>query len=133
MNEFEAAMGLCMLDEIKVVLSKRKEVYERYEKVLKDVVTLPKHNDYNTRNYGYFPIILKDETTLKKVQKALSEEGIFPRRYFYPSLDTLGYIEPKQYMPLSRDMSSRILALPMYSELSEQDQIKIIEIIKGIV
>jgi len=130
MNEFEAAMGLCMLDEMEVVLQKRKEVYERYEKALKDDVTLLKYSEHATRNYSYFPVILKDEAALKKVQKALNEKDIFPRRYFYPSLDTLGYIEPKQYMPISREISSKILCLPIYPGLSEVDQINIIMGIK---
>ena len=32
MNEFEAAMGLCMLDEIEIVTKARKKVFELYEK-----------------------------------------------------------------------------------------------------
>jgi len=73
---------------------------------------------------------LKDEKQPFKLQKALNKQNIFPRRYFYPSLDTLNYIESKQYAPVSRNISSRILALPMYSELEENNQAKIINIIK---
>jgi dTDP-4-amino-4,6-dideoxygalactose transaminase len=65
-------------------------------------------------------------------QKALNEKQIFPRRYFYPSLDTLSYIEPKQYSSISRDISNRILALPMYSGLEKDNQITIINIIKEV-
>jgi dTDP-4-amino-4,6-dideoxygalactose transaminase len=53
-----------------------------------------------------------------------------PRRYFYPSLDTLTYIEPKQEMLISRDISTRILCLPIYAELEKEIQKKIISIIK---
>ena len=130
MNEFEAAMGLCMLDEIDNISKKRKVVYDKYEKYLKGVVAFPLHNIYATQNYGYFPILLKDELQALKVQKILIENNIMPRRYFYPSLDTLSYIEPKQYMPISRDISSKILALPLYPTLSEADQNKIIQILK---
>ena len=130
MNEFEAAMGLCMLDEMENISKKRKIVYERYEKELKGLVEIPAQNPYSTQNYGYFPIVLKDEEQTLKIQKALNEKEIFPRRYFYPSLDTLNYIEPKQYSPLSRDISSRILVLPMYPELEEKDQMNIINTIK---
>ncbi len=131
MNEFEAAMGLCMLDEMENISKKRKIVYERYEKELKGLVDMPVNNPHSTQNYGYFTIVLKDEEQTLKVQKALNEKEIFPRRYFYPSLDTLNYIEPKQYSPLSRDISNRILALPMYPELSEDIQNKIIQLIKN--
>ena len=130
MNEFEAAMGLCMLDEMEEVSRSRKVIYERYEKELNGLVQFQAQNSQSTQNYGYFPIVLKDEEQTLKLQKALNEKQIFPRRYFFPSLDTLSYIEPKQFMPISREISSRILALPMYPELSEDEQTKIIKIIK---
>jgi dTDP-4-amino-4,6-dideoxygalactose transaminase len=130
MNEFEAAMGLCMLDEMEEVFKKRKAVYRRYKKELKGLVEMPVQNPSSTQNYGYFPIVLKDEKQTYKIQKALKAKEIFPRRYFYPSLDTLSYIEPKQYSPVSRNISNRILALPMYPELEESDQIDIIITIK---
>ncbi len=130
MNEFEAAMGLCLLDEMEEIFQKRKDVYERYEKELNGLVQFQNQNSYSTQNYGYFPIILKDEEQTLKVQKTLNEKQIFPRRYFYPSLDTLSYIEPKQFSPISRDISNRILALPMYPGLREDEQINIIDIIK---
>ena len=93
MNEFEAAMGLCMLDEMEIVLQKREIVCERYENELEGLVQFQERNSHSTNNYGYFPIILKDEDQTLKIQKALNKKQVFPRRYFFPSLDTLGYIE----------------------------------------
>jgi len=130
MNEFEAAMGLCMLDEMEEISQKRKEVYERYKKELEGLVQFQDQNLHSTQNYAYFPIVLKDKEQTLALQEALNKKQIFPRRYFYPSLDTLSYIKPKQYAPVSRDISSRILALPMYPELEEKEQAIIIETIK---
>jgi len=130
MNEFEAAMGLCMLDEIDVILEKRMEVGKRYEKSLKDYLEIPEKNKNSSQNYSYFPVIFKSEAQLLKVVKKLNENNVFPRRYFYPSLDTLKYIEPKQFMPISRNISRRILCLPIYPELEKKEQLKIIKIIK---
>lgn len=130
MNEFEAAMGLCILDELDTIKEKRKAVYEIYQKELKDRVDLQEQNKDATYNHSYFPIILRNEEETLKVQKALHETDIYPRRYFYPSIDTLSYIEPKQYMLNSRDISSRILCLPMYPDLMENEQKQIIKIIK---
>ena len=130
MNEFEAAMGLCLLDEMENISQKRKDIYERYQQALDGVVQFQEKNPHSTRNYSYIPIILKDEEQTLKIQKALNDKNIFPRRYFYPSLDTLDYIEPKQFMPNSRDISSRILCLPLYPGLTEDDQMKIIDTIK---
>jgi len=132
MNEFEAAMGLCMLDEIETIIAARKGVYKRYEETLKEMVTLPSWHKDASNNYGYFPILLEDEATVKKIQYAMHHQGISPRRYFYPSLDTLNYIEPKQLCPVSRDISERILCLPIFDGLPEQHQMQIIDIVQTI-
>ena len=132
MNEFEAAMGLCMLDEMQEIESKRKAIYEIYENELKDIVQFQKQNEYSSKNYSYFPIVFESEVELLRVQKALNEENIYPRRYFYPSLDTLDYIEPKQICEISRDISKRILCLPIYPQLENEMQDKIINIVKGV-
>lgn len=130
MNEFEAAMGLCVLDDIEEVKEKREVISENYRKELKDLIQFQEQNKNATENYSYFPIVFKSEEQLLKVQQALKEKQIFPRRYFYPSLDTLSYIEPKQECKISRDISKRILCLPIYAELENDVQKNIIKIVK---
>lgn len=132
MNEFEAAMGLCMLDEIENIEKQRERLYFTYKKELDGVVRFQQQNENSTLNYSYFPIILDSQEQTLKIQKALNSKDIFPRRYFYPSLDTLNYIEPKQFMPNSRDISERILCLPLYPELTKAEQMEIINIIKAV-
>ena len=133
MNEFEAAMGLLVLDEMEIIKEGRKAVYKLYQKEFEDCISYPKHNSNSTLNYSYFPIICESESSLEKIKKALNKNKIFPRRYFYPSLDTLDYIEPKQCCDISRDISKRILCLPMYPELKREEQLKIIKIVKEVV
>lgn len=130
MNEFEAAMGLCVLDDIEVIKESRKVIIEKYQKELNDLVVIQEQNVNATENYSYFPVVFKDEAELLRVQKALNEADINPRRYFYPSLDTLDYIEPKQVCKISRNISKKILCLPIYVELEQEIQEKIIKIIK---
>jgi dTDP-4-amino-4,6-dideoxygalactose transaminase len=131
MNEFEAAMGLCVLDDIEIIQTKREIVYNRYYTHLSLDVELQKKNKEASENFSYFPILLKDEKSVERVQEALQSEGINPRRYFYPSLDKLDYIVCKEPMKISRDISERILCLPLYADLSENDQMKIITIVKA--
>lgn len=126
MNEFEAAMGLCMLDEMKGVFSSRAIIHARYKKELNGLVTFQKINQLASPCYGYFPVIFESEEQRIRVQENLNKSEIFPRRYFFPSLDTLSYIEPKQASPISRDISGRILALPLYPGLTESEQTLII-------
>ncbi len=130
MNEMEAAMGLCILDDIEKIIYKRKLLYTNYKNKLKGFVKLQKQNPRASFNYGYFPVIFEDENQLKRVQKALNEKNIFPRRYFYPSLDSLSYIQPKQYCIVSRNIANRILCLPLHTYLTFKEQELIIQIIK---
>ena len=116
MNEFEAAMGLCVLDDIEEIKEKRKILIENYRRELKNLIQFQEQNQNATENYSYFPVIFKNEEQLLKVQKALNEKEIFPRRYFYPSLDTLTYIEPKQECQISRDISTRILFMQSWKK-----------------
>lgn len=130
MNEFEAAMGLCILDDIDDIKQKRKELVELYNQNLKDLVQFQEQCMPTTKNYSYQPVLFKSEEQLLRIQKALNENGIFPRRYFYPSLDTLEYIESTQECKNSRDISKRILCLPIYLGLKREEQDLIIDIIK---
>ncbi len=130
MNEFEAAMGLCMLEEMEYINKTREKIFLYYKQELKGLVQLQKLNPNCTNNYSYFPIVLKNQKETLKVKKALNKHNIYPRRYFYPSLDTLSYIEPKQFCKISRDISNRVLCLPIYPDLKFEDQEKVIKIIK---
>ena len=75
-----------------------------------------KIQDETNWNYSYYPVIFESETKLLKVQGLLNESGVFPRRYFYPSLNTLNYIDNIS-MPISESIASRIMCLPLYYEL----------------
>ncbi len=126
MNEFEAAMGLCLLDDMPAILDGRQRVYERYRDALEGVVQMQARRGDCTRNYSHFPVVFESEAVLKRVEAALHAVDVVPRRYFYPSLDTLEYIVPPQPMELSRRLSERILCLPLHDRLDAKIQEKII-------
>lgn len=132
MNEFEAAMGHCVLDEIEEIQQKRSKIFSTYVEELGDFCSFQAFNSHSSNNFAYAPTLLKSEKHLLEVQKSLLDGGITPRRYFYPSLDTLPYVNHGQYCGMSRDISSRILCLPIYSGLSINDQENVIKIIKGV-
>jgi len=115
MNELEAAIGLCALDEIETTLAQRQESHEYYAEHLNDYIQIQSINKDASQNYSYFPIVLRSEEEMKEVRAALIENDISPRQYFYPSLDTLPYVEHRQIMINSRDIASRILVIPMHS------------------
>ncbi len=61
------------------------------------------------------------------MRSALNLREINPRRYFYPSLDTLEYLQPQPGQPVSRALSERVLCLPIYPGLLKDDQDRIIQ------
>jgi len=130
MNEFEAAMGLCVLDDIISIKANRKKLFDFYSRELGKFLTFQLWNKHASQNYAYCPIIFRDEEQLLKTQKKLNENSIFPRRYFYPSLDLLSYVRQAQKCEHSQNISKRILCLPLYDELSLTDAKRITDIIK---
>ena len=122
MNEFEAAMGLCVLDDINLILEKRKSTYNNYDQALSGMVQLQEKNNNSSNNYAYFPIVLESEGQLLSIVQKLNKMQIFPRRYFRPSLNKLNYVEQGQACPISEDISNRVLCLPLSHSIKEKYQ-----------
>lgn len=125
MSELQAAMGLSVIPHMKEIIEARKTIVAYYDNNL-DFSRLKKLKlrEGSHWNYSYYPVIFESEQQLLKVQKALNEKNIFPRRYFYPSLNTLNYTEVCK-MKISESISSRVLCLPLYKGL-EDDYLNII-------
>jgi len=120
-SEFHAAMGLANFPYIDRILDSRKAQSTRYDQRLEGLkVQKLKLNDKADYNFSYYPIIFESETVLLKSLTELTANNISTRRYFYPSLSTLNYIE-KQTMPVCEDISCRVLCLPLYFDLSEEE------------
>ncbi len=119
MNEFEAAMGLCVLKNFPRILASYRKAWMTYHESLDGLVDFPELSMHTEWNYSYVPILLRDEKQLLKVKKKLNANRIYPRRYFYPSLDTLQYLVDVSSHPVSRSVSQRILCLPNYYGLNQ--------------
>lgn len=114
MSELHAGMGLAVLPCMETILAGRKQVVDFYSQNLDFSILQPIAIRVNTLwNYSYYPIVFQDEATLLKVQEALNEQDVFPRRYFYPSLNKIDYVKSSA-MPVSESIAERILCLPLY-------------------
>ena len=129
MTEVHAAVGLANLKYLQDALDDRKAKYFHFKECLSINPSLTFQKIIDDCNYSYFPVIFDSEENLLKVEAALASEKIFARRYFYPSLNTLTDIVPYQPMPISEDISKRILCLPLYKSLAMDDVDKIIEVL----
>lgn len=121
MTEVNAAIGLANLKHMDEVLADRREKYALYRKLLSVLDGVSFQRIAEGCNFSYFPVVFKSEHALLRVEEALNRENVFPRRYFYPSVNTCKAIVPQSARcPLSESLSSRILCLPLYGSLPKE-------------
>lgn len=136
-SEFHAAMGLCVLPKVPDLIAARKQVFGYYNDRLDfSRITRPTLLPGMEYNYAYYPVVFDSEETLLRVVDALKAQDITPRRYFYPSLNTLPFARVPgsgQSCPISEDVSLRVLALPLYPDLAEADVDRIASIVNKVI
>jgi dTDP-4-amino-4,6-dideoxygalactose transaminase len=138
MSEMHAAIGLAQLPNVAEDIAKRAAISHRYYDKLKSVpglrIVCPP--DQPGRNYYNFPILVGPGYPLscEALHRKLKEQRIFARRYFYPLLTQL---------PMYRDLPStdpaglqnsiaaaqQVLCLPLYPDLSLEDQDRVLDVI----
>jgi len=129
-SEFHAAMGVLNMRYIEAILEKRKADHQLYRAGLKGLLLEFQIVRVGAEsNHSYLPILLKDEKTLLDVMESMASESIIPRRYFYPCLDELDYVEQGN-CPMARDISVRVLCLPLSYQISPQDIERVITVLK---
>ncbi|QOG03799.1 DegT/DnrJ/EryC1/StrS aminotransferase family protein [Flavobacterium sp. MDT1-60] len=128
-SELQAAMGLSVLPYMNEIIFERKNIVDFYNSNLNlsQIQTL-KIRKNTVWNYSYYPIICQTDEQLLRIEKKLNENEIFPRRYFYPSLNTIEYVKG-EVMPISESIAERILCLPLFVGLSTPELEKIVSLI----
>ena len=120
-SEFHAAMGLCNLKYIDQILRERTKSCQFYdEKLVTLSVQRPLINPKGQWNHSYYPVIFDTEEQLLKSMQLLNDNWIYPRRYFYPALNRLHYVKPQE-TTIADSISKRVLCLPLYYGLREED------------
>lgn len=120
-SEFHAAMGVVNLRYINQILAQRKALCQQYDNWLKRPnITHQTITSQSNFNYAYYPVVFDNEEAALKVIKELEGNWITPRRYFYPSLNTVDMFKPNN-CPISESIAKRILCLPLYHILSHND------------
>jgi len=134
MSELHAAMGLCILPMMDQIIDRRRQIATLYDALFKasklQRPELPQEVDYN---YNYYPVFFSSHEDMMRARKDLMDQDIIPRRYFYPSLNTLPYLQQAGHKvcPVSESAALRVLCLPLYYELEKEEIIKISKIILG--
>ena len=121
-SEFHAAMGLSNLGYVNGIIAHRKILSEHYDNFLKNFKAVkPAISSSVTYNYAYYPLLFESAELLNKVVSSLNHNWVYPRRYFFPSLETLPYITHKANCPVSDSVASRALCLPLFDTLTKEE------------
>ena len=136
MNEFQAAMGICNLRHIDCELKKRKNAYESYRKYLRGIKGLKiwEPQRYVEHNYAYMPVVFEDEFGKSRdyIARILMENNIYARKYFYPITSDFQCYNNKFSsckLEVARDISERVLTLPLYADIETDDIARICSVI----
>jgi dTDP-4-amino-4,6-dideoxygalactose transaminase len=129
-SELHAAMGLCNLPRLPQTGALRRSLHEEYARLLTGSrlkIPRPQATSFEY-NYAYFPVLMPSEGALLRAQQVLAGINVYPRRYFYPALNRLAYIDGAS-CPIAEDASSRVLCLPMSELVTHELQREIAELL----
>lgn len=139
MNEFAAIMGLCNLKYVNKNIQIRRKKVQLYNEQLADAsdISVPQfdHPDV-VYNYAYYPIVLSTAEQRDCIYDALKQENIYTRKYFYPLTSDaacFGDQFRECELDIARDISARVLVLPLYPELEDDEIARIVWNIRIIV
>ena len=138
MSEINAAFGLLQLQHIDAALRRRAEIAGIYTHALSGVRglrLLPPAAD-TVPNHSYFPILVEEGFPLSRdaLYQRLRERNIYARRYFYPLISDFPMYRglpsaARANLPMATQAAARVLCLPIYPNLTAQEQSEVIDVI----
>ncbi|KGB22612.1 DegT/DnrJ/EryC1/StrS family protein [Acetobacter tropicalis] len=134
LDTIQAAVLLAKLDGFKQELARRDEIARAYDTGLADVVQVPARVPNSASAWAIYAILVKDPAEREPLQARLKEHGV-PSAIYYP----LPLHKQPAYrdhhdgssLPVSEDLATRILALPIHPELTDEEVSRIIAAVRG--
>ncbi len=138
MNEFAAIMGICNLKRINETIERRRKISECYDDWFSDtkgIKTFPIRDDVEY-NYAYYPIVVNEDYRLSRdeLYDFLKNNNIYARKYFYPLTSNQACFKNKYRdvdLKNANDLAERILTLPLYEDLTDDEVERIAKLIHG--
>jgi len=128
-SDLLAAFLYAQLEKIDEIQTLRLRLWNKYYSILehfqkKGMIRLPVIPKYAEHNAHLFYILLRDEPARDRTMKYLKEQGIHSVFHYIPLHSapfgqTLGY--KKEDLPVTEEISSRLLRLPMYAGISREE------------
>jgi dTDP-4-amino-4,6-dideoxygalactose transaminase len=140
MSEVNAAFGMLQLQSVDRAIARRKEIDEMYRTLLADVKGIRCLQDAGETvgNYSYFPVLVEDDYPLSRdgLYQKLKDVGIYARRYFYPLITDFPMYRGlpsagRENLPVATQAAQRVLCLPIYPNLGNDDVKRVAQLVAG--
>jgi len=127
MTDIQAAIGLVQLGRLGRLIERRRELADRYRRLLSNIPGLRTIEDpaYGTTNYQSFWVLLPDGFPVSRdeLMLALSEAGISARRGIMAAHLEPAYADhPRTMLPVTEQLTDRSLILPLFHEMTQEQQ-----------
>jgi dTDP-4-amino-4,6-dideoxygalactose transaminase len=136
MPDIVAALGCSQLEKVDDLINSRQEVAQTYQHFLDDVDSVEPHTGLESDSHVYQLFTVKFDTEEQRdlVISELSANDISCKVYWNPGVHKTGAYrinEGRNYvLPVTEELSDRVLSLPMYAGLSRRDIQYVVERIK---
>ncbi len=135
MSEINAAFGLLQLKGVDAAIARRREIDLLYRERLQGVAGIrPLQSTFNA---SYFPLLVEVDFPLSRdeLYARFRERDIFVRRYFFPLVSDFpmyrGLLSAqRENLPVASAAAERVLCLPIYPELRDEDVARVVDLIK---
>jgi dTDP-4-amino-4,6-dideoxygalactose transaminase len=140
MSEFNAALGLLQLKYVDAAIARRQEIDAVYREQLQGVAGLSHLPQVvgGRHNYAYHPVLVGPDYLLSRdaLYARLREDNIYARRYFFPLISDFpmyrGHPSARtELLPVARQAAEQVLCLPIYPDLTDADQMRVIQCLKS--
>jgi dTDP-4-amino-4,6-dideoxygalactose transaminase len=127
MSELSAAVGLTSLESLEEFRAANRRNQDRYERELQDVPGLALRSYDEAERHNYQFVVLEAPAEARDdLLTILHAENVLARRYFHPGCHRLDAYRnadgtPAAVLPVTEDVSSRVIVLPTGPTMSEDD------------
>lgn len=136
LDSLQAAVLLSKLTVFEEELAARERIARAYDRALGNAVITPARVPDSSSAWAIYAVLLADEAARTRVQAALKEAGV-PSAIYYPrplhKQPAYAAAHDGTALPVSENLATRILALPIHPYLSEADVSRVCAALRGAV
>ena len=135
MSNIQAALGCAQLERIDELMGAKRKVFSRYKMLLSHHADLTLNPEPQGRLNSYWmpTVVFSKSSGIKQEQliSAFQKENVDARVFFWP-LSSLPMFTPKPENQQAYDIAQRAINLPSYSQLTESEQQRIVQVISAL-